>query len=855
MSEVQHSQYLGHPSASFQHPTSAAFRTLLLAAALTAGCAALIAALDLLGPPHGRGLLTWWMIAPLAVLAQVMAFDVEFRREACTVTFSEIPTVLGLFVADPLALIVGRVVGELVFLLGRERTINRKVALNLSSFVTETTLCLATARMLGVTSDIDNPRNWAIAFASVLVADLSGYLVIHRVLRWHGAPATVVDIIGFGGLAIPVNTSFALVVCILVNHQPWATLLLTSVAVGLLVSYRSYASLRQRFDSLSLLYDFTRLVSGAQRPDAVLEAMLTQAKDLMRAERAELWLDDGQQLVAMTVDDNGRHERVLPARSAQQMHQWFATHRQATIVTADSASADTADLAHLLKADEAIVSAITESGGVMGLVAVIDRLGEVKCFGEPDRMMFATLANHASVALENGRLIDRLHREAKVREHEAHHDALSGLPNRVLFHERLSAALAEFDARTGVLAVGLLDLDGFKEINDTLGHHIGDLVLIEVASRLQASLPDDVFVARLGGDEFALLFTGRRDRRWVERQARRARDTIAEPLVVQEMSLNVSGSIGLTLALTGVDGSTLLQRADVAMYSAKDGHGDGVAFYNASRDENSPRRLRLATDLRAALLADELELAFQPKVRLANGAIDSWEALARWHHPDLGPVTPDEFIPIAERTSCIRELTYNVLRRAAATVVQWRADGLDWRISVNIAVRNLFDDTFVESVRDILRMADCPAELLILEVTETGAMFDTGRAIGTLQALRAMGMSISVDDFGTGYSSLSYLQQMPATEVKIDKAFVRNLGHDERAAAIVRTILDLARNLGLHVAAEGVETKEALDELRSLGCELAQGYFVARPMPLADVRRWSTTWSQQQAATLAAATS
>jgi predicted signal transduction protein with EAL and GGDEF domain len=352
-----------------------------------------------------------------------------------------------------------------------------------------------------------------------------------------------------------------------------------------------------------------------------------------------------------------------------------------------------------------------------------------------------------------------------------------------------------------------------------------------------------VLVARLGGDEFALMFQDVTSRTAVEAAARSLCEAISAPLSLDHMSVNVSGSIGLTLALVGADPATLLQRADVAMYSAKAGHGAGVAFYDALRDENSPRRLRLATDLRSAVGTSDMRLAMQPKVTMATGEITGMEALSRWYHPELGEVPPDEFIPIAERTGCIRELTHAVLRQSAIEALVWHAQGLDWTISVNIAVRNLLDDSFVDTVAEVLRSTGCRPSLLMLEITETGAMFDAAKAVATLDRLADLGVQISVDDFGTGYSSLSYLQRLPASEVKIDKAFVQELHTDERANAIVRTILDLARNLGLHVVAEGVETEDMWNRLRELGCELAQGFYVARPMPADDVLAWAARWN------------
>jgi diguanylate cyclase (GGDEF)-like protein len=840
---------LAEPSAGpLTTTTTAARRTLALAVALVVACVGAMWAGHLTGGGPSDPLLMWWSIAPLALIAQTMAFEVEFRRETYAFTFSEIPMLLGLFLAGPLNLLVGRLLGEVVFLAIRERRLNRKIALNLASFLTETTMLLAVHHALGAPTDVTRPTTWLVALVSVTAADLVGYTIVYIVVRWHGAATTFGSFALFGGITIPSNTSFALVIGILMVEQPWATLLLAGIAAFLLVSYRSYTALRQRYDSLSLLYDFTRLVSGAQRPDAVLESILSEAKDLLRAERAEIWLcDESGPSLRLAVDDAGRSSTELDATLIELLDQWFVDRPGAGIIVRDGADPDGAALVTALNAHDCIVAPITESGQVVGLVAVVDRIGEVRRFVETDRTMFATLANHASVALENGRLIDRLHHEAKVREHEALHDALTGLPNRVLLASRLRSELQDLAMNGGAVAVGVMDLDGFKDINDTLGHGTGDLVLIEVARRLSYAASDSVLVARLGGDEFALIVAGAERRDHVEAIARRVLDEVSRPLDVEGIRINIGASIGFALAPDDAsDAPTLLQRADVAMYSAKAGAGKGVAFYDALRDENSPRRLTLANDLRGAVSEGQLFVVYQPKAALADRRIDGYEALVRWHHPQFGQVFPDEFIPLAERTSMIGELTVFVLGEALAEAARWNRDGHDWSVAVNVAMRNLLDDDFVHVVSRALAQSGCPPRKLTLEITETSVMSDTARTIEVLRRLAALGVRLSVDDFGTGYSSLSYLQQLPVEEIKIDQLFVREMSNDSSAEAIVRSVLDLARNLGLRVVAEGVEDGVLWERLRDLRCEIAQGYHLSRPMLPGDVEEWARMWDEDE---------
>jgi diguanylate cyclase (GGDEF)-like protein len=820
--------------------SAAGRRTSALSAVLVVGSVLGLRALGLHSVGGHRVILHWWSVALIAIIAEVMVVHVEFRREMYSLMFSEMVLVLGLFLATPRDLVVGRMIGEAIFLLLVQRQALRKAMLNLASFVAEVTMLLAVYRLLGQPADLARPVCWLAALAAVLAADLVGHVAVFQVLRWHGAQISFRSISATAAITVPVNTSFALVIGILLVDRPWATLLLAGVGAFLLLSYRSYTSLRQRFDSLSMLYDFTRLVSGAQRPDSVLESILGQAKDLMRAERAEIWLtDEPQSLLRLQVDDNGRVTTGLDARFGEAMHHWFATTDTASIIGCDALEPAAANMIRALGARDCIVAPITESGVVVGLLAVVDRLGETARFRESDRTMFATLANHASVALENGRLIDRLHHEARERRHEALHDALTGLPNRVLFGSRLREQLNVIAGTGARLAVALMDLDGFKDINDTLGHQSGDVVLDEVARRISYAVGSVAVVARLGGDEFALMFPSLGSRPELEAVARRIREEVTKPILVEGMRINVNVSIGFAIAPDDAcDAAILLQRADVAMYSAKAGNGNGVDFYEALRDENSTRRLTLGTDLRAAIDQRQLTVAYQPKVGLDDGQVVGMEALVRWRHPVFGQVMPDEFIPLAERTGIITELTAYVLQMALEHARTWHEAGHMWTVAVNVAMRNLLDGDFAVTVGDLLAKSGVDPSLLTLEITETGVMSDPTRTIDMLDRLAALGLRLSIDDFGTGYSSLSYLQQLPVTEIKIDKVFVGELAVDPSAEAIVRSVLDLARNLHLSVVAEGVEDRRTWEHLRTLGCDMAQGYFLARPMPFDDVLMW-----------------
>jgi diguanylate cyclase (GGDEF)-like protein len=436
---------------------------------------------------------------------------------------------------------------------------------------------------------------------------------------------------------------------------------------------------------------------------------------------------------------------------------------------------------------------------------------------------------------------EELRRRAKEKEQQALHDALTGLPNRILFHDRIGQAILAArrnNARVGVL---LMDLDRFKEINDTLGHHCGDLFLKEFASRLAGHVRTSDTIARLGGDEFGLLFPEITDLQTIHQVAAKLRKAIEEPFMLQGLPLGVEASMGVALYPDhGEDVQTLLQRADVAMYVAKEARS-GLEIYSPQKDEYNPTRLTLVAELRRAIENEELVLYYQPKASLQDGTIQSVEALVRWQHPQRGLLTPDAFVPIAQHTGLIRPLTFYVLDAALRQCRAWRDQGLELSVAVNLSMRNLLDSELPTNVGELLEKWGVDAGQLELEITEGTIMADPFRAMAVLRKLGDMGVRLAIDDFGTGYSSLAYLKRLSVNEIKIDRSFVMNMIKDENDAVIVRSTIDLGRNLGLKVVAEGVETEEIWSALHALGCDIAQGYYLTRPIPAERLTEWIAT--------------
>ena len=438
-----------------------------------------------------------------------------------------------------------------------------------------------------------------------------------------------------------------------------------------------------------------------------------------------------------------------------------------------------------------------------------------------------------------------LKRQAEINEHQALHDQLTGLPNRTLFSERISQAILRARRQGTKLAVALVDLDRFKDINDSLGHSVGDRLLVKVGELMGQALRASDTVARLGGDEFGLVLPELATTDALIPVLDRLQAALERPIQLEDLPIGIEVSIGIAFYPDhGAEAQTLIQRADVAMYDAKR-NGFTHAVYDDAGHAYDVINLTLVAELRRALAEHELVLHYQPKAALASGEVTSVEALVRWHHPTRGLVSPDAFIPLAQETSLIGPLTLYVIEEALLQIRTWREDGIELRVAVNLSTRNLLDRALPTQVAALLERCGVAAEMLELEVTETSMLANPSRARAVLNELSQLGIRLSIDDFGTGYSSLAYLRELPVDEIKIDRSFVAGMVKQAGDAVIVRSTVDLGRNLGLEVVAEGVETAEHWDRLRELGCDTAQGYYLSRPMPGPEMGDWLRRWRAQ----------
>ena len=429
-------------------------------------------------------------------------------------------------------------------------------------------------------------------------------------------------------------------------------------------------------------------------------------------------------------------------------------------------------------------------------------------------------------------------RQATLLQHQALYDALTDLPNRTLFDDRLQQNILFARREKGTFSLINMDLDRFKTINDTLGHEAGDRVLQEVARRVRTVLRDSDTVARMGGDEFNILLPTATDGEGARAVAKKILATLVEPLVWGERQIEMGASLGIALFPEhGEDSAALIRAADAAMYAAKQSQ-EGVRLYSAEIERSTDDRLALQTDLRRAIANHELVLHYQPKIDCATSTIGGAEALVRWQHPQQGLLYPDRFIALAEQTGLIKLLTLEVLDLAIRQAKAWEQQGLPMAVAVNVSAFNIQDPGFPKQVLDVLDRYKLPPALLELEMTETAVLTEPEHAIVSIRELSQRGIQVSIDDFGTGYSSISALKDFLVAKIKIDRSFVRDMVTNQRDAMIVRSTIELGHNLGLKVVAEGVENAGAWEELKILGCDSAQGYHMARPLDAEKFLEW-----------------
>ncbi|HEV7208161.1 MAG TPA: EAL domain-containing protein [Mycobacteriales bacterium] len=808
------------------------------------GAASWTGASVLPAPAAAHAQLPWWTVAVLFACAHSFVLNVQILREARSVSLSEIPFALALAFTSPREFLLARLLAAAFTFLVQQRQYRRplKLTFNVTLALTEVAVGLLVFRLLAWGGSAAGPGGWiAIDAANVVASCLAAVSVstVIQLIEGDGSASALLRLLPSCALQAGIVSTVGVLAVIAINASMWSAVPLTLLSVALLAAYRAYAALSDKHVGLERLYRFTQVVSSTPEMHDVLTSVLAQARELLHAEVGFITFlqgTDGQDNVEVSMARNGALQRG-PAQILAADAQWLTTgllHDQTPVLlargTRDARQRQWLERCHLR---DVILVPLRGHSGVVAILGVADRLGEARGFDREDVRLLQTVADQAAIALQNGRLVDQL-------RHESLHDGLTGLPNRVYFQRELDTRLAALPGNEHI-AVGILDLDSFKEVNDTLGHARGDELLREVAARLVTAAGDRALIARLGGDEFAVLLD-RTDAASALRFGKNLVSALHAPLDLSGVEVEIGGSLGLALSeSSGTQRITLLKHADMAMYAAKQA-GYDVANFDPSFDTSAPSRLALVGHLRNALAAGALTLHVQPKASLSTGQLTGTEALVRWQDPERGWISPDEFIPLAERSGLIRPLTDFVLRAAIEACSQWQGALPGIGVAVNLSFKSLTDDALVEQVDRLLRRYALPARLLTLEVTESSIMADPAKSLQLLHRLRDLGVTVSIDDFGTGYSSLSHLRRLPVTELKIDKSFVLNAADNDDDLAVARSIVDLGRSLGLHVVAEGIENIAAWRQMQELGCDTAQGFLVSEPLPTDQLVAWASRY-------------
>jgi diguanylate cyclase (GGDEF)-like protein len=791
------------------------------------------------------------VLAALVVLAELCTVHVHIRRETHTVSLREIPLVIALLTVSPLTCLATYLAGSALALVVRTRLPLIKFAFNVSMLVLDVALAGVVFRLVAGDAHLQDPQVWLAAIAAAVVIDVVGGLLVGLAIwlfqgEYDGRQVGWLTLTG--ALAAVANASFALVAVLLASVAPAATALLAGIGAMMFAAYRAYASLRRRHADLEVLQEYTAALGRTFAFEEVALTALREARDKVGAERAELWFlpsDEDVVGVRMNIGADDRSDVDWRFRLPVTGALWgqLVAGTEPVVVRRNERRPHLRELLGTFGCKDLVATPLESERGVVGALLLCDRLGDVASFERADGQLLAALGRYTSIALENGRLVDELQREASRRAHEALHDPLTGLPNRRWFVEHAPEMLSRVPAERSAATL-LLDLDGFKDVNDTFGHSSGDVVLLDVATRIRRAVPDNATVARLGGDEFAVLVRDIGSPAEAHQLAAQVQQAVRLPFVVNGVTLHLDVSAGIALYPEhGEDPTTLLRCADIAMYGAKD-QRVASALYSPAQDPHTPERIALAADLRAAISGGTFALGYQPTKDLRTGEITGVEALARWEHPTQGFLSPPTYISVAEQSDLICVLTQYVLTTALDQRREWHDSGLDLRMGVNVSVHDLRRPDFTADVARALEATRTPRERLVLEITETQALHDPERIRPVLLALRELGVIISIDDFGTGYSSLTSLRSLPVDEIKIDRSFVSGMTANDHDNAIVRSMIELARRLRLHVVAEGVEDEATEQQLFELGCRHIQGYVLARAMNADALYAWAREYAR-----------
>ncbi|KAA5833375.1 bifunctional diguanylate cyclase/phosphodiesterase [Saccharopolyspora hirsuta] len=780
------------------------------------------------------------------LLAEQLTIDVDVKRVGWTISFTEIPLILALLTVPFEVALTANLLAGLGAQVGRRAATH--VAYNAGVMCLEIAVPFAVAYAVNQALATVAPI-WFGPVVGTLTSSLiscgfalAALHVLGGAMRVAAGARLAVRTLAVGLL----NTSVGLVSYEVALSTPWGWLLVALVAAAVIGLYRAYSDLMREQRDLEALSDVSLSVArygqrSAQSPGEAAEAEPEVGEWEPVAERIREQLNATRVVLRLRLDPSGEVSTLvagedLPDAAWQAAPSALREDPLLQLPGSHVRSFRTLEAPEEVRralrqrgAYEALVVPLRGATQLLGAVEVHDRVSRWRGFGRADVRLLHTLASHLATAMDNRRLLARL-------RHDAYHDPLTGLLNRTGFRE-----MAAEELRNGRTAVVLrIDLDVLTTVSEALGYTWGDRMVVAAGQRMSEEL-GEAPLARLEANSFAVLLLDRSEAQAHE-VAQHLRETIARPYPLDRIVVEAAGVAGYASSAPS-DGEcendidTLLQRADVAVRAARNGE-DGVRGYAPAMGQVFLRRFQLVTQFRQALDTGQVEVHYQPKVALPERRVVGAEALVRWSHPEYGRLDPDEFVPLVEATGLVDALTSFVMECALVKIRQWLDAGLRMSVAVNLSVRNLADETFPDRVAEALLRHDIPPELLTFELTESSVMADPERSLPVLRRLHAMGVVLAVDDFGTGYSSLAYLRQLPVDEVKIDKSFVLGMGTDLGDMAVVRSIVELGHSLDLVVVAEGVEDDAARDQLVQMGCDVAQGYLISRPLSEERFEAW-----------------
>jgi diguanylate cyclase (GGDEF)-like protein len=779
----------------------------------------------------------WWIIAAGFALADIKVIEVHFRRESHAFSLTEVPAVIGLFFLGPSEYLIAMTLGAAAALLISSRQSPVKLGFNLANYLLLAVVTIGVFRAIEHAVGAPGLGEYVAAFAATLVAAVVAAISIATAITLSGgAPQfkKLPDMLQFGALVAVANTSIALLAVTVLWYAPTAIWLLAIPIVVLFLAYGAWVSEREKHERLEMIYQSSRILQHSPELDVALVALLDHARSMFRAELAEIVLKSGgedSRAVRTSSIQDAESETIVPIGEMEihpSLEALIAERRAGLVVLPRTPGG------RQMPIRQAMVAPLVGEAGVIGLFTIANRLTEGTEFGSDDVRLLETLANQAGVALENGQLEQSLAELSRLKEqlrYQAYHDPLTDMPNRLQFIETATSRIVSQQSTGDRPVILLLDLDDFKNVNDTMGHAAGDELLVMVTERLRQCVRQDDLAARLGGDEFGILVDDQDALNHALVLADRLIEELSAAYVVRGQDVVVGVSIGIAMSRgPEQSASELLGNADVAMYTAKASGRRRFAVFDPTMHAAIVARRELSTELAKGIGRSELMVLYQPIVNLTTLEPVGIEALVRWQHPTRGLVEPDAFISLAEESGSILPLGRYVLESAATEVQLWH--GPDVFVSVNVSAVQLQQADFLGEVERALSLSRLPAERLVLEITESAMFRDTQATIEKLTELRERGVRIAIDDFGTGYSSLTYLRRFPVDVLKIAKDFIGPAAEDNQGWAFAGAILALGQQLGLRVVAEGVEDEAQLARLRQMGCELGQGYYFARPAPL-----------------------